>query len=114
MAQSLGLNTDCSDLVRQGVISEAEQRDRDHCLWTVYIQDQYVPTPRFADIRLWGLAVGRTSGFTIDDVEITIPEIDPLADAVPYVGSDRPAWTSSVFHYTCKLAISADRIHQAL
>ncbi|ORY35048.1 fungal-specific transcription factor domain-domain-containing protein [Naematelia encephala] len=116
MAQTLGLNVDCSNLVTRGVITEAVKKQRDRAFFTVYTQDQ-----------LWSLAIGRTAGLTMEDFETAIPEINADDDAMPWLDHHQraalrlgtmpvinPSWTSSTFHHTCTLALLSDRMHQAL
>ncbi|ORY35317.1 fungal-specific transcription factor domain-domain-containing protein [Naematelia encephala] len=117
MAQTMGLNADCSSLVARGVISPEMRIIRDRALWTVYMQDQ-----------LWALFIGRTPNITQDDFETPLPSIDSTIDAMPWMNhverrarrKGRPwsssslSWASSTFRWTCHLMLLADRLHQAL
>ena len=129
----MGLNADSTSLVARGAISPATKVARDRCFWTIYLQDQYVALARqrmlcwLTDSRLWSLTVGRTAALSTEDFETPLPEIDPEIDAAPWLDHTRrlqrrkgmdirgpPSWTSTVFLYSCRLALIADRIHSAI
>ncbi|RXK38884.1 hypothetical protein M231_03833 [Tremella mesenterica] len=116
IAQRLGLNADCSALVARGLITAEAKTHRDRAFFTVYCQDQ-----------LWSLAVGRTAGLTTEDFVTPLPEIDADIDAQPWIDhyarlerrkgihiQGPPSWTSTVFNYTCRLALLSDRMHSIL
>ena len=66
----MGLKTDCSSWVRNGLITEADMYDRNWAYWSIYSQD-----------ILWSLYVGRECSLVPHKKERMFP--------VPYAGAYR-------------------------
>ncbi|PPQ63888.1 hypothetical protein CVT24_010355 [Panaeolus cyanescens] len=109
MSQALGLNVDCSDWVKIGIISEPDRLDRLWASWMTFSQDV-----------CWSLYVGRefcVSAPTDSDSnkEGSAPFVDNDFDQIPWVHhtsgiAPQPSYLTKTFDATCKLLTIARRI----
>ncbi|PPQ92012.1 hypothetical protein CVT25_004869 [Psilocybe cyanescens] len=109
MAQALGLNVDCAEWVKLGLIDEADRLDRHWANWTTFTQDV-----------CWSLYVGRDFCVTAPtDTElgkdVSLPFVDSEYDQMPWVhpaaGIDpQPNYLTKTFEATCELLLISRRI----
>lgn len=132
MCHTLGLGIDTSAYVSRGLLTEETRKARDRVMWCAYVQDKCVARfclrappykqPR-ADAcplaRLWSSYVGRNPSILRSIIETALPVIDTNRDKDPWsplpVAGASPAKAlssqlSSTFHWTCRLAIIAEKI----
>ena len=121
----MGLNLDCSDAVKQGLIDAADRQDRDWTNWTTFAQ-VYPWILSILNIAnslqdvCWSLYVGREACVPYphsdpDNRELILPPIDLELDEIPWVyppsGLDpQPNHLSLTFQWTCRLLSIARRI----
>ncbi|KAL7424094.1 hypothetical protein Q5752_001679 [Cryptotrichosporon argae] len=93
-AISLGLNVDCSALVRSGRMSQEEMMLRNNTFWTVFIQEQ-----------CWSIYVGRPH--TVANYNSPLPIIDTAFDQAIWSREDpaQHCMLSSAFVETAKLSV---------
>ncbi|KDR76970.1 hypothetical protein GALMADRAFT_95630 [Galerina marginata CBS 339.88] len=108
MAQALGLNIDCTEWVKLGLIEEPDRLDRHWANWTTLTQDV-----------CWSLYVGRdfcvSPPTDVDAKELSMPFVDLELDQMPWVhapaGIDpQPNYLTKTFEATCELLMISRRI----
>lgn len=124
---AVGLNVDCSEWVRLGLIDEADKLDRNWANWTTFTQVSIFPKRRYKSAYLlcsqdacWSLYVGRD--FCVSSPaeagsshEAPRPFIDQGFDQMPWVhlpsGMDpQPNNLTKTFAATCELLVISRRI----
>ncbi|KAI0337043.1 hypothetical protein BDW22DRAFT_1433627 [Trametopsis cervina] len=106
MTQALGLQIDCSAVVKSGRIQESTMLSRNWAYWTTFCQDV-----------CWSLYIGRDCALSApnDSQLIPVPYVDSEFDHEPWIWepSKLPAQKSniaSVFAATCELLRIARRV----
>ncbi|KAF9555002.1 hypothetical protein CPC08DRAFT_643525, partial [Agrocybe pediades] len=108
MAQALGLNIDCSDWVKMGIMDESDQLDRRWANWATFAQDV-----------CWSLYVGRdfsvSAPLDAEAKEIVAPFVDSEFDQMPFVHppariEPQPNYLTKTFEATCELLLISRRI----
>jgi hypothetical protein len=104
----VGLDVDCSEWIKSGLIEESDVLDRYWTFWTIFAQDVN-----------WSLYVGRdfcVRGPTESDFkDMPVPFVDSEFDQMPFhhppTGLEpRPAYLSKNFASACELLVIARRI----
>ncbi|ORY28190.1 fungal-specific transcription factor domain-domain-containing protein [Naematelia encephala] len=114
LAQILGLNIECKELVDRNHISPETKTHRDMTFWSAYISDIG-----------FTFNVGRTPTITQEDFETALPAISHDEDALPWYDHQdrqvtnpdllfRAAWRSSTFHWLARLTDTGHSIQRAL
>jgi len=104
----VGLNVDCSEWVKMGLMDEPDQLDRRWANWATFTQDV-----------CWSLYVGRD--FTVsapldaEAKEIIAPFVDTEFDQMPFVHTPariepQPNYLTKTFESTCELLLISRRI----
>jgi len=123
----VGLNVDCSEWVRLGLIDEADKLDRNWANWTTFSQVSIVPKLRHKPTYIlcsqdacWSLYVGRDFCVSApaeagSPHEVPGPFIDEGFDQMPWVhlpsGMDpQPNYLTKTFAATCELLLISRRI----
>ncbi|KIM40989.1 hypothetical protein M413DRAFT_157684 [Hebeloma cylindrosporum] len=109
MSQALGLNVDCSEWVKLGLIEKNDMFDRNWANWTTFSQDV-----------CWSLYVGRDFCISApaeagSSQEALGPFIDQEFDQTPWVHSPsgmdpQPNYLTRTFAATCELMVISRRI----
>ncbi|KAF8909703.1 fungal-specific transcription factor domain-containing protein [Gymnopilus junonius] len=111
MAQALGLNVDCSQWVKDGLIDESDKLDRQWTNWTTFTQDV-----------CWSLYVGREFCLSIpgmDDKEVELPYVDDELDQMPWVHlpsglEPQPNYLTKNFAATAQLLVISRPIMEVI
>lgn len=108
MSQALGLDVDCSEWVKLGLIEETDVLDRYWAYWTTFAQDVN-----------WSLYVGRDFCVRAPSEnefrDMPIPFVDSELDKLPFHHPpsgvpSQPNYLSKTFASTCELLVIARRI----
>ncbi|KAJ3517066.1 hypothetical protein NLJ89_g732 [Agrocybe chaxingu] len=104
MSQALGLNVDCADWVKLGLIEEPDRLDRHWTSWTTFTQDV-----------CWSLYVGRDFCVAAPDSDLAMPVVEPTYDEMPWAHPPsgippQPGHLTKNFEATCELLLIARRI----
>ncbi|TFK25471.1 hypothetical protein FA15DRAFT_358461 [Coprinopsis marcescibilis] len=108
MSQALGLDIDCSEWVKLGMIEEPEVLDRYWTFWTIFAQDVN-----------WSLYVGRDfcvrAPTETDFKDMPVPFVDSEFDQItfhhpPSGVPPQPCYLSKTFASACELLVIARRI----
>ncbi|RXW20856.1 hypothetical protein EST38_g4998 [Candolleomyces aberdarensis] len=106
MSQALGLDVDCSEWVKLGLIEETDVLDRYWTYWTTFAQDVN-----------WSLYVGRDfcvrAPSESEFRDMPVPFVDSELDQLPFTHPGvptQPNFLSKTFATTCELLVIARRI----
>ncbi|RXW17748.1 hypothetical protein EST38_g8099 [Candolleomyces aberdarensis] len=105
MSQVLGLNMDCSEWMKLGLIEETVVLDRYWTYWTTFAQDVS-----------WSLYVGRDICVPEPselEFDMPVPFVDSELDQIPFTHPGvptQPSLLSKTFATTCELLVIARRI----
>ncbi|KAH6911585.1 hypothetical protein BKA70DRAFT_860549 [Coprinopsis sp. MPI-PUGE-AT-0042] len=108
ISQALGLDVDCSEWTKMGLIEEEDVQDRYGTFWTIFAQDVN-----------WSLYVGRDFSVRAptenDFKDMPVPYVDTEYDQIPFDHPasgipPRPGYLSKTFASTCELLVIARRI----
>ncbi|KJA23958.1 hypothetical protein HYPSUDRAFT_39482 [Hypholoma sublateritium FD-334 SS-4] len=114
MAQALGLNVDCSEWVKLGVMDESDILDRRWTYWTTFTQDV-----------CWSLYVGREFCVAAPPINtemfraVSMPLVDLDFDQMPWNHpaaklEPQPNYLTKTFEATCELLMIARRIMEVV
>ncbi|PPQ76231.1 hypothetical protein CVT26_008583 [Gymnopilus dilepis] len=98
----VGLNVDCSQWVKNGLIDESDMLDRQWTNWTTFTQDV-----------CWSLYVGREFCLSIPgngDKDVPLPYVDEDGDQLPWVHlpsglEPQPNYLTKTFAASCELLV---------
>ena len=98
----MGLNVDCSQWVKNGLIDESDMLDRQWTNWTTFTQDV-----------CWSLYVGREFCLSIPgngDKDVPLPYVDEDGDQSPWVHlpsglEPQPNYLTKTFAASCQLLV---------
>ncbi|KAF9531094.1 fungal-specific transcription factor domain-containing protein [Crepidotus variabilis] len=104
MAQALGLNVDCTEWVKAGMMEESERLDRNWANWTTFTQDV-----------CWSLYVGRDFCVPAPDADFPPPIVDTALDQMAWSHGPanlppQPNNLTKTFQATCELLSISRRI----
>lgn len=125
-SRTLGLEFDCSKLVRQGEMTAYEQRCRLRTYWATFLVDKCVPcvflsssstkgltTRRSDHCRRWSTYTGSVPFLSLASSQVGFPEVVPAEDLLPWrIGRETPvsSMRSTTFLWTARLSTIEGRI----